>query len=113
MIKTVTDPINIHVCPICSPRSGEPVRNQYTIKFPGKVCFQSYDSLIAVYDIEHEHLILGYHFDYSVTTLKYLREWLKKYCYPLYCDLPRGKSLKDTLYKAIDNGLIEYDENMV
>lgn len=113
MITTINTPINVHVYPILSPRSGEAVRNQYTIKIPNKVCFQSYNSLIAVYDIESKHLILGYHFDYSVTTSKYLHEWLKEYCYPLYSSFPRGKSLKDTLYKAIDAGLIEYDENMI
>ena len=113
MIKTINNPINIHVCPIASPRSGEAVRNQYTIKTPTLICFQSYDSLIAVYDIETETLTLGYHFDYSVTTSKYLHEWLKEYCYRLYCNFPKGKSLKDTLYKAIDAGMIIYDENMI
>ena len=97
------------VYPLRSPRSGEPVRNQYTIKTLEKICFQSYDSLIAVYNTETEKLTLGCNYDYSVTTSKYLHEWLKTYCWKLYKTLPKGKSLKDTLKKAIDSGIIEYD----
>ena len=113
MIKTINAPLNVHVFPIISPRSGEAVRNQYSILIPGKVCFQSYESLIAVYDYESGQLILGRHFDYSVTTSKYLNAWLQNHCYNLYCLFPKGKSIKDTLTKAINAGLIEYDENMI
>lgn len=103
----------IKVCPIISPRSGEAVRNQYTIKYRGGVAFQSYDSLIAAYDMETETLRLGRRYDYSVTTLKYLHEWLKTYRYNLYKELPQGKSFKDTLQKAIAAGIIKYDPSMV
>lgn len=102
----------ISVEPCTSNRTGEAVKNQYVISAPGVYAFQSYNSLIAVYDIEHNMLTLGCDFDYSVTTSKYLHQFLKDYCYSIYRELPSGKSLKDTLYKAIENGLIIYDKNM-
>lgn len=103
--------INVHVCPITSPRSGEAVRNQYTIKGDGFVAFQSYDSLIAVKS--DECLTLGRHWDYSVTTSKYLWQWLREYCWHIVRQLPDGKSGADRIRKAIDAGLINYDPDMV
>ena len=102
----------VNVTPCTSNRTNEAVKNQYIISAPGVYAFQSYDSLIAVYDRENHILTLGIDFDYSVTTMKYLHQFLKDYCYSIYRDLPNGKSLKDTLYKAIQNGLIIYDDEM-
>lgn len=96
-----------------SPRTGEPVKNQYVITLDKYYVFYSYNSLIAIYDREHTKLVLGCDFDYSVTTLKYLKQFLDYYCYSIYRELPSGKSLKDSLYKAIESGLIIYDEKMV
>jgi len=102
----------INIEPCTSTRTGDAVKNQYIIKCPGIYAFQSYDSLIAVYDIENNILTLGIDFDYSVTTSKYLNQFLYDYCYSIYRELPNGKSLKDSLYKAINNGLILYDAKM-
>lgn len=103
-----------HVRPIISPRSGEAVRNQYSIEFPGGVAFQSYDSLIAIFEREDGRLTLGRDFDYSVTTSKWLHEWLREN-FPFWDDIRseyQGKSLSDTLRKAMAAGCIGYDENM-
>lgn len=101
---------NIQVEPCTSNRTGEAVKNQYIISFPGGWAFQSYNSLIATYI--DDVLTLGCDFDYSVTTIKYLHQFLEYYCYSIYRELPTGRSVKDILYKAIKSGLIKYDENM-
>lgn len=95
-----------------SPRTGDAVKNQYVITLNNYYVFYSYRSLIAIYNKEHNILTLGHDFDYSVTTLKYLKQFLDYYCYSIYRELPSGKSLKDSLYKAIESGLILYDEEM-
>lgn len=70
--KTVKTIKTMMIIPCVSNRSGDAVKNQYIIKFNNYYAFQSYDSLIAIYDIEKNKLVLGCDFDYSVTTLKYL-----------------------------------------
>lgn len=102
----------IHVEPLTSPRTGEPVKNQYVITTGKERAFQSYNSLIAVYDWSENVLTLGYDWDYSVTTLKYLNQFLKDYCYSIYREMPAGKSGADSIRKAINSGLILYDPSM-
>lgn len=55
------------------------VKNQFIIEHNGIIWFQSYDSIIA--KLEDNKLILGYNWDYSTTTSKYLYEFIKEYCY--------------------------------
>ena len=102
----------IHVENLTSSRSGEAVRNQFSIDFDDHICFQSYESLIAVYSRQSGELVLGYDFDYSRTTSKYLHQWMYENCYRILANLPAGKSFTDQLRKAIDKGLIGYDDNM-
>ena len=96
-----------------SSRTGRPVPNQFIAENDGKVYFQSYSSLIAVYD--GTTLTLGIDWDYSVTTLKYLYEWMREYCWRVWRDVQNmdGKSGKDNINKAIERGLIKYDPNMI
>lgn len=104
----------LKIIPCTSTRTGEAVKNQYVISFPSGLAFQSYNSLIATY-IDGV-LTLGCDFDYSVTTSKYLHQFLYDYCYSIYKEIynqfPKAKSLKEALYKAIKSGLIQYNENM-
>ena len=102
--------IKIEAC--TSTRTGENVKNQYIITAPGCYAFQSYNSLIAVYDIENNILTLGCNFDYSTTTSKYLNQFIEYYCYSIYRELPNGTSVKNRLQKAIDNGIIKYNPDM-
>lgn len=102
----------IKIEPCTSNRTGEAVKNQYIITAPGFYAFQSYDSLIAVYDIEKNVLTLGRHYDYSTTTSKYLNQFIEYYCYSIYKELPNGSSVKDRLNKAIASGLIQYNSEM-
>ena len=106
---------DVHVTPLTSTRTGEPVRNQYSIEFLGCVAFQSYDTLIAVYDKSTERLTVGRRYDFSVTTSKYLGIWLRENV-PGWAATARrlgGRSQSDTIRRAIDAGVISYDRCMV
>ena len=105
--------MNPKVIPMLSARSGEPIRNQYVIRTGKLYHFQSYDSLVASYDASSRILTLGLYWDYSVTTMKYLNQFIRQYCHPVHMKLPLGKSGADSIRKAIESGLVVYDERMV
>ena len=48
--------------------------NQVVIEHEGKTIFQSYDSVIAI--IGEGKISLSHHYDYSRTTMKYLKQFL-------------------------------------
>lgn len=80
--ENVTIPINakISVKNLSSPRTGEPVKNQFCISVPlaGITCFQSYDTTCLVYDRDCRVLtVYPEAFNYSVTTSKYSRAFLR------------------------------------
>lgn len=102
----------VRVSPLTSARTGDAVKNQYVVNMPGQIAFQSYDSLIAVYDLDLSTLTIGRDWDYSMTTVKYLRQFIDGYAFSIRAKLPTGKSYGDTIRKAIEAGLIQYDENM-
>lgn len=74
-----------------SPRTGNPVANQFIITEEGhgalgnfikRETFQSYKSTIAIktrWEDETRIELDETHWDYSVTTLKYLKEFLQTY----------------------------------
>lgn len=81
-----------------SPRTGNPVANQFIIDVGEKEYFQSYRSVIAVRDRSKYPSTVTLdetYWDYSVTTLKYLKEFLGTY-----------DSKKD-IQKKIDSGEIK------
>tara|TARA_R110000787_G_scaffold60854_4_gene138154 strand:+ start:348 stop:626 length:279 start_codon:yes stop_codon:yes gene_type:complete len=80
----------IQVNQMCSPRTGNPVANQFKIYTKKGVYFQSYDTLIAYKPNEGKLKLDVNYWDYSRTTLKYLHEFT------------RYQSKKDTL-KAIED----------
>ena len=72
--------VKINVKNLSSPRTGEPVKNQFCISVPlaGITCFQSYDTTCLVYDQECYVLtVYPEAFGYSVTTSKYSRAFLR------------------------------------
>ena len=80
--ENINIPVNakISVKNLSSPRTGEPVKNQFCISVPlaGITCFQSYDTTCLVYDRECYVLtVYPEAFDYSVTTSKYSRAFLR------------------------------------
>ena len=97
---------------LTSPRTGHAMANQFTVTHDGSTYFQSYNSLCAKYD--GHSLTLGRDWDYSVTTMKYLHQWMQKACYFLWKDIMAmgGKSGADSLRRAIEAGVVQYDESM-
>lgn len=88
--------------------------NQFIIDSDDFRIFQSYNSLIAIYDKVNHQLILGCDWDYSNTTLKHLYLFIKDYCYIAELDnlLYKASNKKAAMYKAIKNGLVLYDPEM-
>jgi len=69
--------MKIKVHNLNSPRTGNPVANQYEITTKGNYIFQSYNSIIAKINRTSGNIIIDdYYWDFSVTTLKYLKEFL-------------------------------------
>ena len=54
-------------------------KNQYQVRYNGKCIFQSYDSIIAIRD-QDQTVHLSKHWDYSKTTIKYLKIFLNIDC---------------------------------
>ena len=80
--ENITIPVNakINVNNLSSPRTGEPVKNQFCIRIPlaGITSFQSYETTCLVYDWECNVLIVYPEaFGYSNTTSKYSRVFLR------------------------------------
>jgi len=62
---------------LTSSRSGRPVANQYEIITKDNYIFQSYNSIIAKVNRKNNQITLDdYYWDYSATTLKYLKQFL-------------------------------------
>ena len=59
-----------------SPRTGNPVANQFEIYTPEGKYFQSYRSIIAFVDKFGQIMIDEYYHNYSRTTSKYLTQFL-------------------------------------
>ena len=57
--------------------NGNKAVNQFIITEGSKVTFQSYDSKIAEFDTEQRTLILYPHWDYSKTTMKFLKQFIE------------------------------------
>lgn len=73
--------IKLKVRNMDSPSSGRPVANQYIIevtdKFGYQEFFQSYDSIIGVWQ-DGELTLDERYWNYSVTTGKYRNQWLRE-----------------------------------
>lgn len=89
-------------------------KNQFIIEIDGFRCFQSYNSLVAVYNCATHELTLGYDWDYSNTTKKHLYIFINEYCAleKLSDALFDSKNKTKTINSFIKAGLILYDENM-
>lgn len=86
-------------------------KNQFIIEDEesGKICFQSYNSIIAIWDRNTQTLTLGGHWDYSKTTRKHLYLFINDYCILKGFDID-SKTKKQDIQKLIDKGIIKYDE---
>ena len=77
---------------------GNKVANQFIIEFDNYTAFQSYNTLIAVYDHENDTLYLDKK-KYSVTTSKYTNMFIKQ-----YQPLTISKVDNPSLHRIIERG---------
>lgn len=68
----------IKVEQMISSRTGNPVKNQFTIYTNKGVYFQSYNSIIAFKPYKGRTKLDSYFWDYSRTTSKYRNEFLRE-----------------------------------
>lgn len=98
------------------------VENQFVLENDEQLIFQSYDSIIAVYNKKSHEITLGRDWDYSKTTSKYLYKFLDTYfCYDyklqdeliaIIKKLTNTKNKKQLIREAIKNNVIKYDGEM-
>ena len=77
---TISGNAKISVKNLLSPRTGEPVKNQFCVSIPaaGITRFQSYNTVCLSYDRDCNILtVFPEAFGYSVTTSKYSRSFLR------------------------------------
>ena len=109
------DPRTVKISNMTSPRTGNPVSNQFSIESDRYSFFQSYESLVAIYDKKERRITLGCAWNYSMTTRKYLHEWLESDAFSAWAyirDDYRGRTFSETIRKAIDAGVINYEYDM-
>ena len=78
-----------------------------------EVILQSYNSTVAIYDKECDILTLGKHWDYSVTTLKHVYQFLEEYIPNFPYSIVNNRTKKRSIEKLIEQKHIFYDENLV
>lgn len=82
-------------------------KNQFHLYGEGKHILQSYDSKVV--EISKDKIVLGRDWDYSITTSKYVYEFLDSYSnIRIYGITNKRKYIR----KLIDDGIIKYDEKM-
>lgn len=77
---------------------GNKVANQFILEFGNYTAFQSYTTLIAVYDNKNDTLYQDENF-YSRTTSKYLNIFIRE-----YQPLTISKVDNDSLHRIIERG---------
>lgn len=88
-------------------------KNQFLIIGDNFKVFQSYDSLIAIYNVDDGSIILGCDWDYSNTTKKHLYIFMDDYCCLKDIDYLYSKKNKSAyIKKLIKDGVIKYDPEM-
>ena len=96
-------------------------KNQFLMEDEKQAIFQSYDSIIAIYDKEKHILTFGCDWDYSKTTLKHLYIYLRDV---IYYDMTleqkqdimgalQSANTRKALQKLIDNKKINYESELI
>lgn len=88
-------------------------KNQFIIRDEEnqKIYFQSYKSIIAIWDKTSQTLTLGHDWDYSQTTSKHLYLFINDFCHIESFDI-NSKTKKQDIQKLINSGIIKYNENL-
>lgn len=81
--------------------------NQFELRGEGKLCLQSYNSLVV--EISNGKIILGRDWDYSTTTSKHVYAFLEDYSNINFYGVTNKRAYVN---KLIKEGKIEYDEDM-
>lgn len=95
-------------------------KNQFLMEDEKQAIFQSYNSVIAIYDKENHNLTFGCDWDYSKTTLKHLYIYLRDV---IYYDMTleqkqdimealQSANTRKALQKLIDNKKINYESEL-
>ena len=96
-------------------RSGKAVPNQYIIQIGADMVFQSYNSIVAEYVGEKGKLIINNEIaNYSVTTKKYLNQFLDRFSQlnDRYREQVKKAIKSDKRYTVIDfYGISVYNED--
>ena len=85
--------------------NGNAVSNQFIIRTPKAVYFQSYRSVVAKID-KNSNLILSENWDYSNTTRKHLYIFLRMYGYRELCsskDMRQAIKNKEVILKKVES----------
>lgn len=97
--------MNVKVKNMLSNRSGRPIANQFVIQIGNTLYFQSYNSICCIYNKTNDSVTFGKNWNYSVTTRKYLYQFLDENG----VTLPDGKSGIDAIKNGIESGWFSYD----
>ena len=96
-------------------------KNQFLMEDEKQVIFQSYNSIIAIFNKKTRDLTLGCDWDYSRTTLKHLYIFLRDV---IYYDLKleqkarirealESRNTKKAIQKLIDKNIIQYESELI
>ncbi len=88
-------------------------KNQFIYDDDNKAIFQSYDSVIAIYNKKTLSLKLGKDWDYNNTTRKHLLLFIHDFCryYP-YDTILYASNKRKAIKKMIDDKIIKYDSRL-
>lgn len=90
--------------------NGNANANQFIIYNDGALGFQSYDSLVCVYDEKTNVITFGVDWNYSRTTMKHLNTFLNDY---VGCYLKGKENITKAIKKgSYNNYIIKYDNNL-
>lgn len=90
---------------LCSPRSGNPVPNQFVETIGTCQYFISYKSVIAKFDFHNKTLTLGRDWDFSRTTQKYLKVFIDE-------NTPFRYESAEHVRQMLAGGCFIYDKDM-
>ena len=96
-------------------------KNQFIMEDDEKTIFQSYNSVIAIFNKKTRDLTLGCDWDYSRTTLKHLYIFLRDVIYynmtpeqrQNIMDALQSANTKKAIQKLIDNKKINYESGLI
>lgn len=96
-------------------------KNQFLMEDEKQVIFQSYNSIIAIFNKKTRDLTLGCDWDYSRTTLKHLYIFLRDVIYynmtpeqrQNIMDALQSANTRKAIQKLIDNKKINYESELI